>query len=225
MLCSSMHNQNVRVPSPTVWKVRLTVQERHPLPLYADLSVQSQLGTTTECCKSSMWKDLLFVGEASFHSKGNMPVWQQGSIARSISKVVLPTSPTVRSLTSMFLETKGGPILSVLQYKQGASQATEFKTPSFLQTPVFHFILFPLTVLTVHTGVIGNRTLFYSHPARDSISPSQLTAVIFLCQPPLPSHNKQWTDSLQENVRGCLLLNSNSYEIAITITFDISSSF
>lgn len=31
--------------------------------------------------------------------------------------------------------------------------------------------------------------------------------------------------SLRENLRGCLLLGSNSYEIAITIIFDISSSF
>jgi len=28
---------------------------------------------------------------------------------------------------------------------------------------------------------------------------------------------------LSENMRGCLLLSSNSYEIAITIIFDISS--
>lgn len=161
MVCSNMHNQNARVPSPPFWKVRFTVQERHPSLLCANLSVQSQLGTTTEHCRGSMWKDLQFAAVAShhsFHSKSSMPNWQQGSITRSISKAVLPTLPRVRSLTSMFSETARCQIPSVLQYKQAASQATELRTHSSLQTWVCLFVIL-LPPMVLNRGNSGSPIL------------------------------------------------------------------
>lgn len=161
--------------------------------------MQSQLGTSTESCKGSMWNDLQFAGVASchsFHSKSNMPNWQHGRIIRSVSRAVLPALPRVRSLTSMVLETEECQILSVLQYKQTSSQATELKTHCF-QVCLFIILLLPMVLTEVTLGL-----LFYLHPTGDSISPSLSTAVTFECQPVPPSHNEQWTVSLSQRMWG-----------------------
>jgi len=69
----------------------------------------------------------------------------------------------------MFLETERCQILSVLQYKQAASQATESKTPGFLETQVCLFVIvLPPIVLTQVTLAF----LFYLHQIGESISPS-----------------------------------------------------
>lgn len=118
-VCSALicMNKMWGFPPSLFRKVRFTVQERYPSLPCANLLVQSQLGTATEHCKGSTWKDLPCAEVAShrsFHSKSNTPNRQQGSITRNISKVVLPTLPRVRSPTSMFLEEEGCQILSVL---------------------------------------------------------------------------------------------------------------
>lgn len=123
------------------WKVRFTAQERHPWLPRAHLSMQPNHRT--------LWKDVVCCSSipSSFHSNSNSPKWQ-GCSTRNISNAVLSTLPWVRSLTWGFLETEGCQIISVLQYKQAASQATELKAHSFLQTRVCLFvILLPPSVL------------------------------------------------------------------------------
>lgn len=168
MLSSNMHNQNVRIPFPPLWKDRFTVQGTHPSLPCADPAVQSQAGTTTGHCKGRhmerswvCWSGILPL----IHHKTNLPNWQQGSI----SKAALPTLPRVRSWTSMFLETERCQILSLLQYKQTASWATKIKDAQFLTDLTLAFcLLFPTLVLTEVTLAV----LFYFHPTGDSISPS-----------------------------------------------------
>lgn len=165
MLSSNMHNQNVRVPFPPFWKVRFTVQGKHPSLPCADPAVQGQ---PQDNAKATTWKDLQFAGVAfchSFHSKSNVPKWQQGSI----SKAALPALPRVRSWTSVFLETERCHILWLLQYKQAASWAKRIKTTKFLPDLSLAFcLLLPLRVLTEVTLAL----LFYFHPTGDSTSPS-----------------------------------------------------
>lgn len=183
---------------PSYWKVRFTVQRRHPSLPCAALSVQSQPGTTIECCKGSAPKDLQFAGVAShhsFHNKSNPPNRQQGTMTRSISKGVPPILPRVRSLASMVLEVEGCQILWVLQYKQAALQATELQIASFLQTQVCLFVIL-LPSHSPHRHNSGSPVL--PPPNWRKHLPQLMESCHTWVPPELPSHNEQWTVSQRE---------------------------
>lgn len=142
-------------------------EDIHHFPVLT-LQCSPRLGQPQDTAKASTWKDLQFAGVASchsFHSRSNLPNWQQGSI----SKTALPTLPRVRSWTSMFLEAERCQILTLLQYKQAASWVTRIKDTQFLTDSSLAFcLLLPPIVLTEVTLAL----LFYFHPTGDSTSPS-----------------------------------------------------
>lgn len=123
---------------PSLLSGRAYLQSREDIHHFL-VQCSPSLGPPQDTAKATPWKDLQFAGVASHHSshsKSNMPNWQQGSI----SKAALPTLPRVRSWTSVFSETEGCQILSLLQYKQAAPQATRAKDAQFSYRHEFGFL-------------------------------------------------------------------------------------
>lgn len=197
MLCSNVHKHNVKVPCLTVG---FTAQERHPRLPRAHLPVQDTAGGNT-------------FGLPQQHPK-LLPQQQPFTKLTAQKRFrCRPPNPALSQVTNIrALETEGCQIISVLQYKQAASQATQLKTQ------------FPTDSRLSFSDLAPSACGYKGEPGSPVPAPAHSAATLER-QPALPRHNTHSTVWLPENVRGCLLLSSSSYKIAATIIFDISSSF
>lgn len=208
---------------PSLLSRRSDLQSRKDIHHFLVLTLQCSpsLGQPQDTAKATTWKDLHFTGVASSTAKAKCQTDNKEAFQKVLLKLPFQPCPELGHEHQRFWKQKDARFFHYCNINKLLLEQQELDTEFLTDLSLAFCLLLPPIVLTEVTLAL----LFYFHPTGDSTSPSQSSTVIFECQPVLPNHNKQRTHCHWENVRGCLLLASNSYGVAITVIFDISYSF